>query len=120
MKSKVIFLTITAVLLMAAPVFAQAPDATAGIGRGELTRLGALIGMGLAAGLCGTGQGEAVGSAAEGIARNPGAQARPPPRPSRPSSRRHSLAAATAWATIARSSSRSAAIFGTSPGSAPR
>jgi F-type H+-transporting ATPase subunit c len=75
MKSKVMFLTIAAVLLLAAPVFAQTPDATAGIGRGELTRLGALIGMGLAAGLCGTGQGKAVASAAEGIARNPGAQA---------------------------------------------
>ena len=76
MKSKVIFLTIAAVLLLAAPVFAQGgADPTAGIGRGELTRLGALIGMGLAAGLCGTGQGKAVASAAEGIARNPGAQA---------------------------------------------
>jgi F-type H+-transporting ATPase subunit c len=75
MKSNVMFLTIAAVLLLAAPVFAQAPDATAGIGRGELTRLGALIGMGLAAGLCGTGQGKAAASAAEGIARNPGAQA---------------------------------------------
>ena len=59
------FLTIAAVLLLAAPVFAQGgADPTAGIGRGELTRLGALIGMGLAAGLCGTGQGKAVASAA--------------------------------------------------------
>src|SRR5437762_11860168 len=69
------FLTIAAALLLPAPVCAQTPDASAGIGRGELTRLGALIGMGLAAGLCGTGQGNAVASAAEGIARNPGAQA---------------------------------------------
>jgi len=69
------FLTIAAILLLAAPVFAQGPEAGAGIGRGELTRLGALIGMGLAAGLCGTGQGRAVASAAEGIARNPGARA---------------------------------------------
>jgi len=70
------FLTIAAILLLAAPVFAQTTDAEpAGIGRGELTRLGALIGMGLAAGLCGIGQGKAVASSAEGIARNPGAQA---------------------------------------------
>ena len=38
----------------------------------SLVPIGAGIGMGLAAGLCGLGQGRAVGSATEALARNPG------------------------------------------------
>lgn len=70
MRSKLMFL-ILAALILATPVFAQ----------GEVTqpaalqKLGAVIGMGLAAGLCGIGQGRAAGSAAEAVARNPGARA---------------------------------------------
>ena len=41
----------------------------------NLVPIGAGIGMGLAAGLCGLGQGKAVGSAVEALARNPGARA---------------------------------------------
>ena len=37
--------------------------------------LGAMIGLGIAGGLCGIGQGKAVAGAAEAIARNPGAAA---------------------------------------------
>ena len=38
----------------------------------DLVPIGAGLGMGLAAGLCGLGQGKAVGSATEALARNPG------------------------------------------------
>jgi F-type H+-transporting ATPase subunit c len=72
MRSKMIFLTVVALLLLAAPVFAQAP------GAGATTNWKppfAAIGMGIAAGLCGMGQGKAVAGACEAIARNPGATA---------------------------------------------
>jgi F-type H+-transporting ATPase subunit c len=59
---------------MAAPAFAQAPGAAGGsTGRG-LAAIGAGIGMAIAAGLCGIGQGKAAASACEGVARNPGAR----------------------------------------------
>ena len=57
-------------LCLATPAFAQ----SAGGGTGSLIPIGAGLGMGLAAGLCGIGQGRAAGSAAEAVARNPGAR----------------------------------------------
>jgi acetylornithine/succinyldiaminopimelate/putrescine aminotransferase len=42
---------------------------------GGLVPIGAGLGMGLAAGLCGMGQGRAVASATEALARNPGTRA---------------------------------------------
>jgi F-type H+-transporting ATPase subunit c len=60
-----------ATLLIAAPVFAQ--DAVANSSKGMLY-LGAGLGMALAAGLCGLAQGKATASAAEALARNPGAR----------------------------------------------
>lgn len=60
-------------LLAALPMFAQTPGGS-GIGAGELKFLGGAIGMGIASGLCGIGQGRAAGSAAEATARNPGAR----------------------------------------------
>lgn len=39
-----------------------------------MAAIAAGIGMAIAAGLCGLGQGKAVGSACEGVARNPGAR----------------------------------------------
>ena len=72
MRSKMIFLTVIAVLLLAAPVFAQAPGAGAAT---NWKPSFAAIGMGIAAGLCGMGQGKAVAGACEAIARNPGATA---------------------------------------------
>jgi F-type H+-transporting ATPase subunit c len=66
-----IFLTVLAVLLLATPVFAQAPGAAATNWKPSF----AAIGMGIAAGLCGMGQGKAVAGACEAIARNPGATA---------------------------------------------
>ncbi len=68
--SKYLFLTLSA-LLLAGPAFAQAAGAPAGPNYGALA-VG--IGMGIAAGLCGLGQGRATASAAEALARNPGAR----------------------------------------------
>lgn len=59
-----------AVLCFAVPVFAA--DGSTAV---NLVPIGAGLGMGLAAGLCGLGQGRAVGSAVEALARNPGARA---------------------------------------------
>jgi F-type H+-transporting ATPase subunit c len=60
-------------LLAALPMFAQTPGGS-GVGPGELKFLGGVIGMGIASGLCGIGQGRAAASAAEATARNPGAR----------------------------------------------
>jgi F-type H+-transporting ATPase subunit c len=60
-------------MAMASPIFAQ----EAGSGKnanGSWQRLAAAyIAMGIASGLCGLGQGRATASAAEAMARNPGA-----------------------------------------------
>jgi F-type H+-transporting ATPase subunit c len=72
MLRRVMFLAVLLLLAGATPVFAQ--QAGGGV-TGSLTALGAVVGMGIAAGLCGTGQGRAVASAAESVARNPGARA---------------------------------------------
>ena len=58
-----------AVLCLAVPAFAD--GGTAAI---NLVPIGAGIGMALAAGLCGLGQGKATASATEALARNPGAR----------------------------------------------
>jgi F-type H+-transporting ATPase subunit c len=65
-KLQFVFITL-AVLCFAVPVFADGGSAAA-----SLIPIGAGIGMGLAAGLCGMGQGRAVASATEALARNPG------------------------------------------------
>lgn len=62
---------VLAVLCFAVPVFAQGGTSPAV----SLIPIGAGLGMGLAAGLCGLGQGKAVGSAVEALARNPGTRA---------------------------------------------
>jgi F-type H+-transporting ATPase subunit c len=59
------------VLCCAVPAFAQ----TGAAGVVNLVPIGAGIGMAIAAGLCGLGQGRATGSAVEALARNPGARA---------------------------------------------
>lgn len=61
-------------LLAALPIFAQTPGGASGITGGELKFLGGCIGMGIASGLCGIGQGRAAAAAAEATARNPGAR----------------------------------------------
>ncbi len=59
-----------ATLLFATPAFAQG----AGAESHWWVSIGAGIGMALAAGLCGLGQGRATASATEALARNPGAR----------------------------------------------
>ena len=60
-----------ATLCFAMPAFAQG-GASPSV---NLVPIGAGIGMALAAGLCGLGQGRATASACEALARNPGARA---------------------------------------------
>jgi len=63
-------LMVLSVLCFAVPAFAQ--GGTSSI---DLVPIGAGVGMALAAGLCGLGQGRAAASATEALARNPGARA---------------------------------------------
>src|SRR4051812_20167211 len=79
MTKKVMLLL--AILLIASPfLFAQAavdPADTSQIAQqhAQWKGLAAAIGMAIASGLCGLGQGKAVAGAAEAMARNPGASA---------------------------------------------
>jgi F-type H+-transporting ATPase subunit c len=68
-KLQYVFMTL-AVLCFAVPAFAQAGGSAAI----DLVPIGAGVGMALAAGLCGLGQGKATASACEALARNPGAR----------------------------------------------
>jgi F-type H+-transporting ATPase subunit c len=68
-KLQYLFMALAA-LCFAVPVFADSGSTPA-----NLIPIGAGIGMGLAAGLCGMGQGRAVGAAVEALARNPGTRA---------------------------------------------
>lgn len=65
-----IFLTLF-LMVATMPVFAQ----TEVTQPAAIQKAGMVIGMGLAAGLCALGQGKAAASAAEAVARNPGARA---------------------------------------------
>ena len=67
-KLQYVFMAL-AVLCFAIPAFADGGSAVV-----NLIPIGAGLGMGLAAGMCGLGQGRAVGSAVEALARNPGAR----------------------------------------------
>ena len=67
--SKYFFMTLAA-LLFAMPAFAQGAAPAANL----YAPLAAGLGMALAAGLCGLGQGRATASATEALARNPGAR----------------------------------------------
>jgi F-type H+-transporting ATPase subunit c len=69
-KLQYVFMTLAA-LCFAIPAFADG-GAAAPV---NLVPIGAGLGMGLAAGLCGLGQGKATSSATEALARNPGARA---------------------------------------------
>ncbi len=70
-KLQYFFMTLSA-LFMATPVFAQS---SAGSSSATWVPIGAGIGMAIASGLCGIGQGRAAASATEAVARNPGARA---------------------------------------------
>ena len=68
-KLQYLFMALAA-LCFAIPAFAAGDSSVV-----SFVPIGAGIGMGLAAGLCGMGQGRAVGSAVEALARNPGTRA---------------------------------------------
>ena len=69
-KLQYLFMTLAA-MLFSVPAFAQAAGAPA---PNQWVPLAAGLGMALAAGLCGLGQGKATASATEALARNPGAR----------------------------------------------
>ena len=72
MQKKLMMLVIT-LMALASPMLAQG---TGGPNPSDATRrAAAYIAMGIASGLCGLGQGRATASAAEAMARNPGAVA---------------------------------------------
>jgi F-type H+-transporting ATPase subunit c len=70
-KMQFIFMSL-ATLLLASPAFAQAAGTTSP--SAQWVPLAAGLGMALASGLCGIGQGKATASATEALARNPGAR----------------------------------------------
>lgn len=75
MKRNLIRLSIGMLTVMASALtaLAQTPAAAeTSVGKG-LGYIGAVVGFGIAAGLCGLGQGRIAAAACEGLARNPGA-----------------------------------------------
>jgi F-type H+-transporting ATPase subunit c len=68
-KLQYVFMALAA-LCFAIPAFADGGSTVM-----NLAPVGVGLGMGLAAGLCGLGQGRAVGSTTEALARNPGTRA---------------------------------------------
>jgi F-type H+-transporting ATPase subunit c len=70
-KLQYLFMSL-AVLLLATPAFAQ--GAAMEHPENQWIPLAAALGMAIAAGLCGLGQGKATASATEALARNPGAR----------------------------------------------
>ena len=75
MRKLTFLVMLMAILSIASPVLAQTTAADAATAaKGWAIPIGASIGMGIAAGLAGIGQGRVAGSAAEALARNPGAR----------------------------------------------
>jgi len=72
-KAMLLVLMVMAIMLVASPVYAQTGAAAGNTGNWSLA-IGGGLGIGIAAGLCGLGQGRATGSAVEAMARNPGAR----------------------------------------------
>ena len=70
MKNKFLFLVVT-LMSLSTPIFAQGQGG--GKDPHDMRLAAAYIAMGIASGLCGLGQGRATASAAEAMARNPGA-----------------------------------------------
>ena len=77
MRTKLVILMALFLMLAAVPAFAQGHGGggPVGVSAGEIKAGMLVIGMAIASGLCGLGQGKAVASAAEAVARNPGARA---------------------------------------------
>src|ERR1051325_11293448 len=75
MRSKrMLFLILVVLFIAATPLLAQGTTGAAPAPT-NWKPVGAAIGMAIASGLCGLGQGKATAGAAEAMARNPGAQA---------------------------------------------
>jgi F-type H+-transporting ATPase subunit c len=73
---RMLWVLLAAMFLGSIPAFAQAGAAPVNASDPARWKIAlAAIGMGIASGLCGLGQGKAVASATEAIARNPGAVA---------------------------------------------
>ena len=72
-KLQYLFMSLAAMLL-ATPAFAQ--EAAGGHPENQWIPLAAALGMAIAAGLCGLGQGRAVAAAVEAMGRQPGAASR--------------------------------------------
>jgi F-type H+-transporting ATPase subunit c len=75
-RTILVMLVLTFGLLGGAASAQAAGEAPAGSWLGPFTVVAAGIGMAVAAGLCGLGQGRAIAAALEGMARQPGAAAR--------------------------------------------
>jgi F-type H+-transporting ATPase subunit c len=73
MKRKLMFAGAT-LMALASPIFAQ-PTGGAASGATDWRLPFAYLAVGIASGLCGLGQGKAVASSCEAMARNPGAAA---------------------------------------------
>ena len=69
MKNKLMFLAVT-MMALASPMFAGGTNNTSS---SDTRMAAAYLAVGIASGLCGLGQGRATASAAEAMARNPGA-----------------------------------------------
>ncbi len=67
------FLILLALFLLACPIFAQTGNSTATGSAPNWIAITSGFAMAIASGLCALGQGRAIGSAVEGMARNPGA-----------------------------------------------
>jgi F-type H+-transporting ATPase subunit c len=72
-KAMLFVLMVMAIMLVASPVYAQGAVPTGSPSYWSLA-IGGGLAIGVAAGLCGLGQGRATGSAVEAMARNPGAR----------------------------------------------
>lgn len=72
MKKVWLLFAVVFILFLATPVYAQGADAATA--KSWAVPIGASLGIGIAAGLAGIGQGRVAGSVAEALARNPGAR----------------------------------------------
>ena len=71
-KTMMLFLAVVVILTIATPVYAQGGGGVAE--KSWAIPIAAGLGMAIASGLCGLGQGKATASAVEALARNPGAR----------------------------------------------
>jgi F-type H+-transporting ATPase subunit c len=74
-KSTLFAFTVLVMMFVAIPAFAADGSPAADHSYYWALPLGAGMAIGIAGGLCGLGQGKAIASAVEGLARNPGARA---------------------------------------------